>query len=47
MKGRDLLEDVGVDRKILEWISEKYDGKLCTGFMWLRIQTSDWLLWTR
>jgi hypothetical protein len=33
-KGRDHLEDVGVDCKIiLEWILGKYDGRLWTGFI--------------
>jgi hypothetical protein len=40
-KGRDHLEDVGVDCKIiLEWILGKYDGRLWTGFIWLRMGTS-------
>jgi hypothetical protein len=33
------LEDLGVDRIILEWISEKYGLKVWTGFVWLRIDT--------
>jgi hypothetical protein len=38
-------EDLDVDGRItLEWILEKYDGKVWTGFMWLRIGTSDGLL---
>jgi hypothetical protein len=40
-KGKDHLEDVGVDCKIiLEWILGKYDGRLWTGFICLRIGTS-------
>jgi hypothetical protein len=32
LKGRDNLEDLGVDGKIiLEWILGKYSGKLWTG----------------
>jgi hypothetical protein len=45
MKGRDHSEDLGVDgRIILEWILGKYGGKVWTGFIWLRIATSDGLL---
>jgi hypothetical protein len=45
LKGRDCSEDIGVDGMIiLEWILEKYDGKLRTGFIWLRIGTNGWLL---
>jgi len=45
LKGRDHSEDLGVDgRVILEWISEKYGGKVWTGFMWFRIEANDWLL---
>jgi hypothetical protein len=41
MMGRDHLEDLGVDdRIILEWILGKYDVKVCTGFIWIRIGTS-------
>jgi hypothetical protein len=44
-KGKKPLEELGVDgRKILQWILQKEGGKLCTGFMWLRIGTSDRLL---
>jgi hypothetical protein len=38
-------EDLDVDGKIiLEWILGKYDGKMCTEFIWLRIGTSGGLL---
>jgi hypothetical protein len=41
LKGRDCLKDIGVDGSItLEWILEKYGGKLWTGFIWFRIGTS-------
>jgi hypothetical protein len=41
LKIRDLSEKVGVDGRIrLKWILEKEDGKLWTGFIWLRIRTS-------
>jgi hypothetical protein len=40
LKGRDHLEDLGVDGKIiLEWILQKYVGGLY-GFIWLRFGTS-------
>jgi hypothetical protein len=38
LKGRDLLEDLDVDEKIiLEWMSGKRSGKVWIRFMWLRI----------
>jgi len=38
LKGRDHLEVIGVDEKIiLEWIFGKWGCKLWTGFMWLKI----------
>jgi hypothetical protein len=38
LKGLDHSEDLGVGRRIiLEWILEKYGGKLWTGFVWHRI----------
>jgi hypothetical protein len=37
--------DLGVDGKIkLKWILGKQGGKLWTGCIWLRIQTSGWML---
>lgn len=43
---RDHLEDISVNGKIiLEWIIMNQGGKLRTGFMWLMIRTSGWLLW--
>jgi len=48
LKVRDHLEGLGVGGKImLQWILWKWDGKLWTGFMGLRIGTSGGLLWTR
>jgi hypothetical protein len=41
MKGRDHLEELGVDgRIILEGMLVKSDGKVRTGFIWLGIETS-------
>jgi hypothetical protein len=41
LKGRDNLEDLGVDGKIiLGWILRKQDGRVWTGFIWLSIGTS-------
>jgi hypothetical protein len=40
-EGRDHLEDLGVDGKIiLECIIGKYSGKVWTGCIWIRIETS-------
>jgi hypothetical protein len=37
-----------VDGKItLEWILRKNGGRVCTGFIWLRIGTSGGVSWTR
>jgi hypothetical protein len=48
LKGRDYLEDLDVDgRIILEWLLKKYVGKLWNGFTWLSIGTSYKVLWTR
>jgi len=45
LKGRDHSENLSVDgRIILEWILEKENWKLWTGFSWLRIGTSNRLL---
>jgi hypothetical protein len=42
------MEDVGIGgRIILKLILEKWAGRMWTGFIWLRIGTSCWLLWTR
>jgi hypothetical protein len=39
-------QDVG-GWTILKWILERCDGAVCTGSIWLRIGTSEQLLWTR
>jgi hypothetical protein len=45
LKERDHSEDLGVDgRIILEWISGEGGGKVWTGFIWLRIETTGGLL---
>jgi len=45
MKGRDHLEDAGVDgRIILRWIFRKWEGVARTGLIWLRIWTGGGLL---
>jgi hypothetical protein len=44
LKGRDHLEDLGVDRKIiLIWILGENSGKVWTGCIWLRTETSSGL----
>jgi hypothetical protein len=41
VKGTDNLVDIDVDGKIiLEWMSEKWDGKIWTKFIWLHRDTS-------
>jgi hypothetical protein len=37
LKGGDHSKDLGVDRKILEWILEKLCEKVWIRFIWLRI----------
>jgi hypothetical protein len=45
LKGRDHLEDLGIDgRIIVERILWKFGGKVWTGFIWLRLGTSGGLL---
>jgi hypothetical protein len=45
VKGRDHLEDLGVDETvILKWILRKYGGKVWIGFIWLRVGISGGLL---
>jgi len=41
LKGRDRSEDLGIDGKIiLEWSLGKYGGKVWTGCICFRIETS-------
>jgi hypothetical protein len=44
MKGRDHLEDLGVDEEMSEWFLGNLSGKLWTEIMRLRIGTSGGLL---
>jgi hypothetical protein len=45
VKGREHLEDVGVDVRImLECVLRVYDGKMWTRSIWMRIGTRGWLL---
>jgi hypothetical protein len=41
-EGMNHLEDVNIDGKIMfEWYLGKEGGRMCTGFIWLRIGASD------
>jgi hypothetical protein len=45
LKGRDHLEEAGIDRRmILTWALNKQNGRMWTGFIWLRIWTNGRLL---
>jgi hypothetical protein len=44
---RPLVKPRQNENLIFKWILEKYGAKLWTGFIWLRIGTSDGLLRTR
>jgi len=45
LKGRDNLEDLGIDGKVLlQWILGKQGGKVWTGCIWLTIVTRGMLL---
>jgi len=45
LKGRDYLEDIGIDGKIIKWLLGKH-SEVWTGYIWLRIGASGRLLWT-
>jgi len=48
LKVRDHFEYLGIGgRIILEWILEKHDQKLWTGFMWISTGTSGRILQTQ
>jgi hypothetical protein len=48
LKRRDYWEDLGVDWKIiLKWITDKQNGKMWIGSIWLRIGTKFRLIQTR
>ena len=42
--GKNHLEDLCVDGRILKWIFKKWDGEAWTGLIWLRIGTGGGLL---
>jgi hypothetical protein len=44
VKERWHLEDLGIDGRILKSILWKVDGRVWTGFIWLRIKTSGGVL---
>jgi hypothetical protein len=47
-EGKRPVGRLDVGRKIiLKWILERYDGVVRTGFIWLKMETSEGLLLTR
>ena len=45
LRERDHVEDLGIDERIISLqILKKYDGRIWTGLIWLRIGTSGRLL---
>jgi hypothetical protein len=41
LKEGDCFENLGIDwRIILEWVLRKHDGRMWTGFIWLRTGAS-------
>jgi len=44
LQGRDDLEDLGIDGKImLEWVLGKWGGEIWAGCIQFRLDTSGWL----
>jgi len=46
-KERHHTEDLGLDGRTLEWMLGKWDVNMWIGCIWLRIETSGWLLLAR
>jgi hypothetical protein len=40
MKGRNNLEDLSTNGKLLKWISKKQGVRMCIGFIWLMIRAT-------
>jgi hypothetical protein len=44
LNGKDHSEDLGVDGNILKWILGRQGGKIGSGFIWFRTETSGGVL---
>jgi hypothetical protein len=44
LKGRNHLEDLGMNGRIKEWTLQKQGVKVQTGAIYLRRETSSWIL---